>query len=127
MNFFRRTIRSVGMKRKPVQFKIQQPVISEVNFRQMLEGVMVHRENLVRYGTPFAPEKPNSELVEQRKHELDEQIAICQAKIKELEATKERYNQLLRVIYEEESRLKEEQKSRAGRLDAGSDAFVRPM
>ena len=108
-------------------FKIQQPVMSEVNFRKMLEGVMVHRENLVRYGTPFAPEKPNSELVEQRKHELDEQIAICQAKIKELEATKERYQQLLKVIYEEESRIKEEQRARTVRQDLNTEAYQRPM
>jgi hypothetical protein len=79
----------------------------------MLEGVMMHRENLVRYGTPFPPEKPNSELVEQRKHELDAQIAECKAKIKELEDAKDRYGLLLRVIYDEESRIKNEQRSRS--------------
>jgi predicted ribosome quality control (RQC) complex YloA/Tae2 family protein len=94
----------------------------------MLEGVMMHRENLVRYGTPFPPEKPNSELVEQRKHELDEQIAECKAKIKELEEAKERYGQLLRVIYEEESRIKDEQRSRySGRAETATDYLQKPV
>jgi hypothetical protein len=115
------------MKRKPVVFKIQKPVMSDTDFRQMLEGVMAHRENLVRFGTPYPPEQPNSELVEQRKHELDSQIADCKARIKELEEAKERYGQLLRVIYEEESRLKEEHRHRySGRTDAGSEYLHRP-
>jgi hypothetical protein len=116
------------MKRKPVVFKIQPPVMSDTDFRLMLEGVMIHRENLVRYGTPFPPEKPNSELVEQHKHELDEQIAECKAKIRELELAKERYGQLLRVIYEEESRIKDEQRSRySGRTEATTDYMQKPM
>jgi hypothetical protein len=53
------------MKRKPNIFKIQKPVMSDTDFRQMLEGVMAHRENLVRFGTPYPPEQPHSELVEQ--------------------------------------------------------------
>jgi DNA-binding transcriptional MerR regulator len=110
------------MKRKPVIFKIQKPVMSDTDFRQMLEGVMAHRENLVRFGTPYPPEQPNSELVEQRKHELDAQIAECKAKIKELEDAKERYGQLLRVIYEEESRIKEDQRLRySGRMESSSE------
>ena len=112
--------------KKPISFKIEQPQMSDQEFRQMLEGVMMHRENLVRYGTPFAPEKPNSELVEQRKHELDEQIKECRAKIEELEKTKERYHQLLRVIYEDEGRIKEEQRSRS-RADVNSEGFMRPL
>jgi len=110
------------MKRKAATFKIQPPVMSDSDFRQLLEGVMVHRENLVRYGTPFAPEKPSSELIERRKDELDEQIAECQMKITELEATKERYHRLLRVIYEEEGRIKDEQRARfSGRPDAAGE------
>jgi hypothetical protein len=115
------------MKRKPVVFKIQKPIMSDNDFRQMLEGVMAHRENLVRFGTPYPPEEPNSEFVEQRKHELDTQIAECKAKIKELEDAKERYGQLLRVIYEEESRLKEEQRSKySGRTESTSEYLHRP-
>lgn len=101
------------MKRKAILFKIEPPVMSDSDFRQMLEGVMLHRENLVRYGTPFAPEKPDSEVVERRNHELDAQIAQSQEKIKELEKTKDTYGQLLRVIYEEESHIKEEQRARS--------------
>ncbi|KAK8897025.1 hypothetical protein M9Y10_014957 [Tritrichomonas musculus] len=99
--------------KKPIIFKITQPVMSDKDFRQMLEGVMSHRDNLIRYGTPFPPEQPDIELVEQRKKELDSQIQECKAKIKELEDAKERYGQLLRVIYEEECRIKEEQKNRS--------------
>lgn len=99
--------------------------MSDSDFRQMLEGVMMHRENLVRYGTPFPPEKPTSELVEQRKKELDDQITEVKNKIKELEDTKERYSQLLRVIYEAESRNKEEQRSRyTGRMEMANDPYM---
>ena len=119
----------IKMKRKAVQFKIERPAMSEGDFRLMLEGVMTHRENLVRYGTPFAPEKPDSELVEQRKHDLDAEIAECRAKIEELEDTKERYHQLLRVIYEEESRIKEEQRAKYnGRAEMNNEPYMqRPM
>ena len=105
--------------KKPVIYKITPPVMSDQDFQMMLEGVMTHRENLIMYGTPFPPERQNSELAEQRKAELDEQIKICKAKIKDLEESRERYNQLLRVIYEEESRIKEEQRNRgySGRTD----------
>jgi len=78
----------------------------------MLEGVLRHRDNLIRYGTPFPPEQPNSEQIAQRKNELDAQINECKAKIKDLEDSKERYNLLLRTIHEEESRVKDEQKKR---------------
>lgn len=96
--------------RKQIVFKIQSPIMSDHDFRQMLEGVMVHRENLIKYGTPYPPEAPDSEKMKQRKAELDAKIAEYQAKIQELDDTKERYNQLLRTIYEEESRIKDEQK-----------------
>jgi hypothetical protein len=106
---------------KPVIFKIQKPVMSDADFQQMLEGIMAHRENLLRFGTPYPPERPNPELIEQRKSQLDTQIQECKAKIQELEETKERYGQLLRVIYEEESRIKEEQRSRySGRTETVS-------
>lgn len=116
------------MKRKPVQYKLPMPVVKTDDFSEMLQGVMRHRENLVKFGTPFAPEKPDSELVEQRKHQLDGQIAECQAKIKQLEDTKERYHQLLRVIYEEEDRVKREQTARYsnGRVD-NEPYMQRPM
>ena len=98
--------------RKPTQYKIPYPVMSDRDFRKMLEGVLYHRENLIRYGTPFPPEQPNSEKIAQRKSELDTQINDCKAKIKLLEDEKERYNLLLRTIYEEESRVKDEQKKK---------------
>ena len=98
--------------KKPTIYRIQQPVMSDNDFRFMLEGIMSHRDNLVRYGTPLPPEKPDVELQEQRKRELEKQISECKGKIKDLEDSKERYTQLLRVIYEEESRVKEEQRNR---------------
>lgn len=98
--------------KKPTIYKIQPPLMSDSDFRFILEGIMAHRDNIVRYGSPLPPEKPDVELQEQRKREIDQQIIECKEKIKELEDSKERYVQLLRVIYEEESRVKEEQKSR---------------
>lgn len=98
--------------KKPTIYKIQPPLMSDNDFRFMLEGIMAHRDNLVIYGSPLSPEKPDAEFQEQRKRELEQQINECKEKIKELEDSKERYAQLLRVIYEEESRVKEEQKSR---------------
>ncbi|KAK8894304.1 hypothetical protein M9Y10_022739 [Tritrichomonas musculus] len=98
--------------KKPTIYRIEQPVMNDIDFKFMLEGIMAHRDNLVRYGTPLPPEKPDVELQEQRKRELEQQISECKEKIKELEDSKERYAQLLRVIYEEESRAKEEQRNR---------------
>lgn len=109
----------MSKSKKPVMFKTPQPVMSDKDFRLMLEGIMIHRQNLIQYGTPF-PEEPNSEVIKERKVELDQQIEECQAKIKELEDTKERYNRLLRTIYEEESRLKDEQKKRVNRAGTPS-------
>lgn len=98
--------------KKPINFKLDQPVMIDVDFKQMLDGVMMHRNNLLQYGSPFPPEKLDSALAESRKQDLDDQIAKCKMKIKELEDAKEKYLQLLRVISEEECRIKEEQKSR---------------
>ena len=106
--------------KKPVMFKIPPPTMSDNDFRWMLEGIMIHRRNLINYGTPFR-EEPNSKIIKERKEELDQQIDECNAKIKELEETKERYNQLLRTIYEEESRLKDEQKKRVIRAGTPSN------
>lgn len=115
--------------KKPVIYKITSPVMTDQDFQSMLNGVMAHRDNLIRHGTPFPPEKPDSELAKQRKAELDDQIKACQAKIKELEEARERYNQLLRVIYEEESRVKEEQRNRgySGRTDIQANYQSKPM
>jgi DNA repair exonuclease SbcCD ATPase subunit len=108
--------------KKPVVYKIQKPIMSDADFRQILEGILAHRENLLRFGTPYPPERTDSALVGQRMSELDSQIEECKAKIKELEETKERYEQLLRVIYEEESRIKDEQRARySGRTETGSE------
>ena len=98
--------------KKPTIYKIQPPIMSDNDFRFILEGIMAHRDNIVRYGSPLPPKNPDVELQEQRKRELEHQIVDCKEKIKELEDSKERYTQLLRVIYEEESRVKEEQKTR---------------
>ena len=105
--------------KKPVMFKIPTPVMSDNDFRWMLEGIMIHRRNLINYGTPFR-EEPNTQQIKERKEVLDQQIEEFNAKIKELEDTKERYNQLLRTIYEEESRLKDEQKKRINRAGTPS-------
>jgi hypothetical protein len=110
--------------RKLVVYKIQKPTMSDSDFQQILDGVMSHRENLLRFGTPYPPGRPDSALVEQRKAELNSQIEKCRAKIKELEETKERCGQLLRVIYEEESRIKDEQGSRYSRRTETESAYL---
>ena len=96
--------------KKPIVFKVQHPVMSDNDFRQLLEGIIVQRDNLIRYGTPYPPNHPDGEVAEQRKRELDEQIAEYKNKIKKLEEEKAGYEQLLRIIFEEEGRVKDEQR-----------------
>ncbi|KAH0789153.1 hypothetical protein GPJ56_006906 [Histomonas meleagridis] len=113
--------------KKPIIFKVQHPVMSDNDFRQMLEGIMMHRDNFIRHGSPFPPEQPALEIIEERKRELEAQIAECKARIKELEESKERYGQLLRVIFEEESRVKEEQRAqRPNRTSGMGNVYLQP-
>lgn len=98
--------------KRAYQYKVQHPMMNDASFRQLVKGVMAYRQNLIERGTPYPPEEPNSEKVAQHKKELDKRIQESQAEIKKLEDMKERYNQLLRTIYEEESRMKDEQKKR---------------
>ena len=101
-------------------YKIPIPTMTDQEFRWMLEGIMIHRTNLITYGTPFR-EEPNTQQKKEKKEALEQKIEKCKEKIKELEDTKERYNQLLRTIYEEDSRLKEEQKKKINRAGTPSN------
>ena len=89
--------------RKTAQYRIDLTVFSDSDLKAMIEKIITHRENLIKYGSPYPPEDESEESAAMHKEIIDQKIAECKRRIKDLDETRERYQSLLKVVYAEEA------------------------
>lgn len=111
-------------KKNNLQYKIQNPTITDRDFKLLIEGIIAQRQYFLDTGSPYPLEEQNSKKDENRKQELNEEIEKCKNRIKELENTREIYKNLLNSITNEENKVKSEQKNKHMSKSETSTTFV---